>query len=39
MNIELDEVVEQDVSDQALELAAGLHGTCYTQALVSGRYS
>jgi hypothetical protein len=33
MNIELDEVVEQDVSDDALELAAGgaqgcSYGTC-----------
>ena len=29
MNIELDEVVVQDVSDDALELAAGGQGGCY----------
>ena len=44
MNIELDEVVVQDVSDEALELAAGgaqggyetnLWGQCWT---VKGKY-
>ncbi len=28
MNIELDEVVIQDVSDDALEMAAGVQGNC-----------
>lgn len=30
MNIELDEVIEQDVSDDDLELAAGERGFCWT---------
>ena len=32
MNIELDEVVVQDVSDDALELAAGKQGGIYSPA-------
>ena len=39
MNIELDEVVVQDVSDEALELAAGgaQGGQTHTFALQGGR--
>ena len=35
MNIELDEVVVQDVSDDALELAAGgAQGDCFSTQLI-----
>jgi len=37
MNIELDEVVVQDVSDDALELAAGgAQGACWQTVFVTG---
>jgi len=38
MNIELDEVVVQDVSDDALELAAGVQGVCSAGGLQQGSH-
>ncbi len=39
MNIELDEVVVQDVSDDALELAAGSAGGAFAFTLNAGCFS